>query len=252
MTLDENSLFLFVQKEFKSMRFQYLVLTTWHNKSSCSFHNGSPRSFGHRRRLTDRQTFFAGSHKRVIGVRYEASLRALCHRNPHPRGILARELWVNQGLCEGLDINPHEIVVLGLTTCGEVRFVSWVHLLFDGVRIVTTALKCKKDYRRLKKIKQKKRNWMQLEAQNRKVTNAYCMHDMKDAHNSNLSHDVMCKSWRSKPDYWTMRTWDQACIIHVLKFMFAVWKVLWVFVVTLSLVSYVLSLGIHHAYAIHM
>ena len=33
-----------------------------------------------------------------------------------------------------------------------------------------------------------------------------------------------------------MRTWDHACI-HVLMFMCAVWKVLWVLVVTLSLVS---------------
>ena len=34
-----------------------------------------------------------------------------------------------------------------------------------------------------------------------------------------------------------MRTWDQACVIHVLRFMCAMWKVLWVLVVTLSLVS---------------
>ena len=34
-----------------------------------------------------------------------------------------------------------------------------------------------------------------------------------------------------------MRTWDHACIIHVLRFMCAVWKVLWVLVVTLSLLS---------------
>ena len=40
-----------------------------------------------------------------------------------------------------------------------------------------------------------------------------------------------------------MRTWDHACVIHVLRFMCAVWKVLWVLVVTLSLVSCVLSLG---------
>ena len=33
-----------------------------------------------------------------------------------------------------------------------------------------------------------------------------------------------------------MRTWDHACI-HVLMFMCAVWKVLWVLAVTLSLVS---------------
>ena len=40
---------------------------------------------------TDRQTNpLAGSDRRVLGVRYEASPRARCHRNPHPRGTVAR------------------------------------------------------------------------------------------------------------------------------------------------------------------
>ena len=47
---------------------------------------------------------------------------------------------MGQGLCEGLDISLHEVVVLGLITC-EVGFVSRVHLLLGGVRSVTTALK---------------------------------------------------------------------------------------------------------------
>ena len=42
--------------------------------------------------------------------------------------------------------------------------------------------------------------------------------------------------WRQKPDYWTIRTWDHAGI-HLLMFMCAVWKMSWVLVVTLSLVS---------------
>ena len=54
---------------------------------------------------------------------------------------LLGELWVGQGLCEGLDISLHEVVVLGLITCEEVGFVSRVHLLSGEVRSVTTALK---------------------------------------------------------------------------------------------------------------
>ena len=54
---------------------------------------------------------------------------------------LLRELWLDQGLCEGLDITLHEVVVLGLITCGEVGLVSGPNLLFGGVRSVTTALK---------------------------------------------------------------------------------------------------------------
>ena len=54
---------------------------------------------------------------------------------------LLGELWVGQGLCEGLDISLHEVVVLGLITCEEVRFVSGVHLFSGEERSVTTALK---------------------------------------------------------------------------------------------------------------
>ena len=35
---------------------------------------------------------------------------------------------------------------------------------------------------------------------------------MRDAHNLDLSHDVGCKSRQPKLDYWTIRTWDHACI----------------------------------------
>ena len=54
---------------------------------------------------------------------------------------LLRELWLGQGHCEGLDISLHEVVVFGLITCGEVGLISGLHLLFGGVRSVTTALK---------------------------------------------------------------------------------------------------------------
>ena len=54
---------------------------------------------------------------------------------------LLRELWLGQGLCEGLDISLLEVVVLGLITCGEVGLVIRLHFLFGGVRSVTTVLK---------------------------------------------------------------------------------------------------------------
>ena len=54
---------------------------------------------------------------------------------------LLGELWLGQGLCEGLDISLHEVAVLGLVTCAEVGLVSRPHVLFGGVRSVTTVLK---------------------------------------------------------------------------------------------------------------
>ena len=54
---------------------------------------------------------------------------------------LLGELWVGQGLCEGLDTSLHEVVGLGLITCVGVGVVKGVHLLSGEVRSVTTALK---------------------------------------------------------------------------------------------------------------
>ena len=51
---------------------------------------------------------------------------------------LLRELWLGQGLCEGLDISLHEVVVLGLITCEGVGFVCGPHFLVGGVHSVTT------------------------------------------------------------------------------------------------------------------
>ena len=48
---------------------------------------------------------------------------------------------MGQGLCVGLDISLHEVVVFGLITCEEVGAVSRVHLLSSEVRSVTAALK---------------------------------------------------------------------------------------------------------------
>ena len=53
---------------------------------------------------------------------------------------LLGELLLGQGLCEGLDISLHEVVVLGLITCVGVGFVRRPHLLVGGVHNVTTIL----------------------------------------------------------------------------------------------------------------
>ena len=51
---------------------------------------------------------------------------------------LLGELLLGQGLCEGLDISLHEVVVFGLITCVGVGFVRRPHLLVGGVHSVTT------------------------------------------------------------------------------------------------------------------
>ena len=51
---------------------------------------------------------------------------------------LLRELWLGQGLCEGLNRSLHEVVVIGLITCVRVGFVRRHHLLVGGVHSVTT------------------------------------------------------------------------------------------------------------------
>ena len=122
-----------------------------------------------------------------------------------------------------------------LTGCVEVGFVSRVHLLFwRSTQCYYCPQGCVRstggnawNWKRVKR----RGSWMVWRAQSRRVTLTECMDDMRDAHNSNLSHDVVFKSWRPELDYWTMCTWDHACIIHVLRFMCAVWKVLWDLVV---------------------
>ena len=56
---------------------------------------------------------------------------------------LLGELWLGQGLCKGLDTSLHEVVVLGLITCGEVGLVRRPHLLFGEVRSVPANLEVK-------------------------------------------------------------------------------------------------------------
>ena len=54
---------------------------------------------------------------------------------------LLGELWLGQGLCEGLDISLHEVVGLGLKTCEEEGVVKRVHTFLGGVHRLATALK---------------------------------------------------------------------------------------------------------------
>ena len=67
-------------------------------------------------------------------MRYEASPRT-SSRNPCSENCG----WVRDSV--GLDTSLHEVVLLGLITCEEVRVVKRVHLLSGEVRSVTTALK---------------------------------------------------------------------------------------------------------------
>ena len=79
----------------------------------------------------------------------------------------------------------------------EVGFVSRVHLLSSAkyaVLLLPSRLwkKCRRKCRRLK-MNEEKRSWMEWRAQSRRETHTTCM-DMRDAHKSNLSDDVVCKS----------------------------------------------------------
>ena len=125
LTFGEDLLFLSVQKNSNLCVSNVKLLTTWSNKSPCSLSNGSHRSFGHeRRRLTDRQAFSLG----VIDMYSVCVMQHLLERGVIVIHILEEpllgELLLGQGLCEGLDISLHEVVVLGLMTCEEVGFVS--------------------------------------------------------------------------------------------------------------------------------
>ena len=129
LTFGEDLLSLSVQKSSNLCVFSVLLLTSFHNRSPCSFGHG-------RRRLTNRQAFSLGVIRHVLGVRYEASPRArviVIHILEEP---LLGELLLGQGLCEGLDISLHEIEVLGLITCVGVGFVRRHHLLVGGVHSV--------------------------------------------------------------------------------------------------------------------
>ena len=91
---------------------------------------------------------------------------------------LLRELRLGQGPCEGLYISLHEVVVLGLITCGEVGLISRHHFLFGGVRSLLLPSrkwkKSSKDCRRLKE-NEKKRKLDGKESKSRR-SDAHYMH----------------------------------------------------------------------------
>ena len=83
--------------------------------------------------------------------------------------------------------------------CGEAGLVIRLHLLFGGVRSVTTALKVVEEVQQeLQEIEgereRRRGSWMEWRAQSRGATLTTCMEDMRDAHNLGLSHDVVCRS----------------------------------------------------------
>ena len=171
------------------------------------------------RTTTDRLTsLLAGSDRQVLGTRYEASPRARCRRNPHPPRTVARRTVAGSGTLWG---TRHKS-----PRGEEVGFVSRVHLLFGGVRSVTTPLKVVEEVQEgLQEIEdewgEEEVGWNgELKVEERRPLRAWMTWETR------ATHDVVCKSWRPEPDYWTFRTWDRACDIHVLRFMCAVWKVL--------------------------
>ena len=90
---------------------------------------------------TDRLTsLLAGSDRQVLGTRYEASPRARCRRNPHPPRTVARRTVAGSGTLRGARHKSPSGRSPRLITCDKVEFVSRVHLLFSGVRSVTTPL----------------------------------------------------------------------------------------------------------------
>ena len=60
---------------------------------------------------------------------------------------LLGELWMGQGLCEGLDVSLLEVAGVGLITCEEVGVVKRVHILLGGVHRLATALKVVEEVR---------------------------------------------------------------------------------------------------------
>ena len=107
---------------------------------------------------------------------------------------LLGELWVGQGLCEGLDISLLEVVGLGLITCEEVGVVKGVHLLSGDVRSVSTALKLVEEVQ--EEVQEVEDEWGDEEDEENgglKVEEKHtsCM-GTSDAHKMNLSHLMWC------------------------------------------------------------
>ena len=117
------------------VRVQCLAPDLFPQQVSLFFQQRVSPFFRTRTTTTDQQTsLLAGSERHVLGVRYKVSPRARRHRNHILEEPLLGELLLGQGLCEGLDISLHEVVVFGLITC--VGVVRRPHLLVGGVHSV--------------------------------------------------------------------------------------------------------------------
>ena len=129
---------------------------------------------------------------------------------------LLGELWVGQGLCEGLDRSLHEVVVLGFITCEEVGFITRVYLLSGEVRSVTTALEVVEEMQEeMQEIEDEEEvGWNgELKVEEWRSLHAWMTWDTRTTWALSLEpRDVVCRSWRLEPDYWTMRTSDHECI----------------------------------------
>ena len=130
--------------------------------------------------------------------------------------------------------------------CEEVGFVSRVHLLSGEVRSVTTALKVVEEVQ--EEVQEIEDEWGEEEVRwngELKVEEKRSLHVWTWQTRTSQTWPTM---WCANHDDQNLTTGLCAhgitrASIHVLTFMCAVWKVLWVLVVTLSLVSCVLSLG---------
>ena len=203
LTIGENSLFLSVQQSSNLCVSNVKLLTNWSNRSPCSLSNGSHRSLGHgRRRLTDRQAFSLG----VIDVYSVCVMKHLLECGVIVIHILGEpllgELWVGQGLCEGLDISLHEVVVLGLITCEEVGVVKGVHLLSSEVRSVTTTLMVVEEVQ--EEVQEIKDEWEEEEVEGHGGLKVEETRSSWDDHEMTRTNETWATMWCA---IMTTRTW---------------------------------------------
>ena len=96
--------------------------------------------------------------------------------------------------------------------CGEVGLVITLHLLFGEVRSVTTVLKVVEE--KQEGLQEIEGEWEEeevvwngeLKVEERRSQHAWMTWDTRTTWA--LSQDVVCRSWRPKPYYWTMRTME--------------------------------------------
>ena len=147
------------------MRVQCLAPDLFPQQVSLFFQQRVSPFFRTRTTTTDQQTcILVGNDGHVLGVR--------CKASPRARPLLG-ELLLGEGLCEGLDISLHEVVVFGLITCVGAGFVRRPHLLVGGVHKLKGSRSC---WRLKENKKSMKLDGMELKS--RRVTLTSCMDEM--------------------------------------------------------------------------